>query len=178
MSVTEPMTAAEASRYQQLRSHLTTLKLTDAAEALPAVLDAAKAENLTVTAALERLLRIEVTTTEARRLSRTAPLRLPAHTRATLEDFDYDAQPGVDPAADQRPRLLPLPRNRDQRSDDRPARRRQDDARRRPGPQSRRSRLPHLLHHRRRPRRPLPPRRDRGPLGHHHAVLRRTDAAS
>ena len=96
MSTTEPMTAAEASRYQQLRSHLTTLKLTDAAEALPAVLDAARAENLTITAALERLLRIEVTTTEARRL--TGRLRFAClPTPATLEDFDYDAQPGVDP---------------------------------------------------------------------------------
>ena len=36
-------------------------------------------------------------------------------------------------------------------------------------------RLPHLLHHRRRPGGPLPPRRDRRPLGHHHAVLRRPD---
>jgi len=90
------MSAAEASRYQQLRSHLTTLKLTDAAEALPAVLDAARAENLTLTAALERLLRIEVTTTEARRL--TGRLRFAClPTAATLEDFDYDAQPGVDP---------------------------------------------------------------------------------
>ena len=96
MSTTEPMTAAEASRYQQLRSHLTTLKLSDAAEALPAVLDAARAENLTITAALERLLRIEVTTTEARRL--TGRLRFAClPTPATLEDFDYDAQPGVDP---------------------------------------------------------------------------------
>ena len=96
MSNTEPKTAAEASRYQQLRSHLTTLKLSDAAEALPAVLDAARAENLTITAALERLLRIEVTTTEARRL--TGRLRFAClPTPATLEDFDYDAQPGVDP---------------------------------------------------------------------------------
>ncbi len=44
-------------------------------------------------------------------------------------------------------------------------------------PQSRRGRLPHLLHHRRRPRRPLPPRRHRRPLGHHHALLRRPDPA-
>ncbi len=82
--------------YQALRGHLTTLKLTVAAEALPAVLDAARAEKLTVTAALERLLAIEVAQTEARRLAgrlRFACLPSPA----TLEDFDFDAQPGVDP---------------------------------------------------------------------------------
>ena len=40
-----PATPAENSRYQQLRAHLTTLKLLDAAAALPAVLDQARAEN-------------------------------------------------------------------------------------------------------------------------------------
>jgi DNA replication protein DnaC len=91
-----PATPAENSRYQQLRAHLTTLKLLDAAAALPAVLDQARAENLTMTAALERLLRIEVTATEARRLAgRLRFACLP--TDATLEEFDYDAQPGVDP---------------------------------------------------------------------------------
>ena len=34
-----PPTTTEASRYQQLRGHLAYLKLADAAEALPAVLD-------------------------------------------------------------------------------------------------------------------------------------------
>ena len=90
-----PASPAEASRYQQLRGHLTTLKLADAAEALPAVLDQARAENLTLTAALERLLRIEVTATEARRLAgRLRFACLPGD--ATLDDFDYDAQPAVD----------------------------------------------------------------------------------
>jgi DNA replication protein DnaC len=90
-----PMTAAQASCYQRLRGHLATLKLHDAAEALPAVLDQATAEDLTPTAALERLLSIEVTATEARRLAgrlRFACLPTPA----TLADFDYDAQPCVD----------------------------------------------------------------------------------
>lgn len=87
----------EASRYQQLRSHLAYLKLADAAQHLPAVLDAANTENLSATATLERLLAIEVEATEARRLSsRLRFASLP--TDATLEDFDYDAQPGVDPA--------------------------------------------------------------------------------
>ena len=91
-----PSTTAQASLYQQLRAHLAVLKLTDAAEHLPAVLDAATAEGLTVTAALERLLAIEVDATQARRLaSRLRFACLP--TPATLEDFDYDAQPDVDP---------------------------------------------------------------------------------
>ncbi|MCC6433795.1 MAG: ATP-binding protein [Acidimicrobiales bacterium] len=90
-----PATAGEASLYQQLRGHLANLKLTASAEALPVVLDQAQAEGLTVTAALERLLAIEVNATEARRLAgrlRFASLPTPA----TLDDFDYDAQPGVD----------------------------------------------------------------------------------
>jgi DNA replication protein DnaC len=92
-----PPTTTEASRYQQLRGHLAYLKLADAAEALPAVLDTAKAEKLSTTATLEKLLRIEVQATEARRLTgRLRFANLP--TAATLDDFDYDAQPGVDPA--------------------------------------------------------------------------------
>ena len=90
-----PATAAQASLYQQLRAHLAVLKLHDAAEHLPAVLDAATAEKLSLTAALERLLAIEVDATEARRLAgrlRFACLPTPA----TLEDFDYDAGSGVD----------------------------------------------------------------------------------
>jgi len=92
----KPAGRGEAGRYQQLRGHLTTLKLLDAAEALPAVLDQARAEKLTLTAALERLLRIEVTATEARRLAgRLRFACLPSG--AMLDEFDYDAQPGVDP---------------------------------------------------------------------------------
>jgi DNA replication protein DnaC len=91
-----PATAAQASLYQQLRSHLAVLKLADAAEHLPAVLDEATAGHLSVTATLERLLAIEVDATQARRLAgrlRFACLPTPA----TLEDFDYDAASGVDP---------------------------------------------------------------------------------
>jgi hypothetical protein len=47
-----PATPAQASLYQQLRGHLAALKLHDAAEALPAVLDQASTEDLTMTAAL------------------------------------------------------------------------------------------------------------------------------
>ena len=128
-----------------------------------------------MTAALERLLGLEVDATEARRLAgrlRFACLPTPA----TLEDFDYDAATGVDrqliaelgtcrylesatnvlligpPGVGKTQLAVGL------------------------GPSRRARRLPHLLHHRRRPRRPLPPGRDRRPLGHHHAVLRRTHA--
>ena len=91
-----PSTGAQATLYQQLRAHLAVLKLADAAEHLPAVLDAAAAEDLSVTAALERLLSIEVDATQARRLAgrlRFACLPTPA----TLDDFDYDAATGIDP---------------------------------------------------------------------------------
>jgi DNA replication protein DnaC len=90
-------TTNAAGLYQLLRAHLSVLKLFTAAEALPAVLDAAREEGLTITAALERLLALEVTATEARRLAgrlRFACLPTPA----TLEDFDYDAQPAADRA--------------------------------------------------------------------------------
>jgi DNA replication protein DnaC len=91
-----PLTAAAASTYQQLRAHLATLRLDTAAEQLPAVLDQASTEGLSLTAALERLLSLEVDATEARRLAgrlRFACLPTPA----TLEDFDFDAASGVDP---------------------------------------------------------------------------------
>ncbi len=91
-----PSTSSQATLYQQLRAHLAVLKLADAAEHLPTVLDAATAEGLSLTAALERLLAIEVDATQARRLaSRLRFACLP--TPATLEDFDYDAASGVDP---------------------------------------------------------------------------------
>jgi DNA replication protein DnaC len=92
-----PATMSEARRYQQLRAHLHYLKLTDAAEQLPRVLDQARAEQLSPLAALERLLELEVEATEARRLAsrlRFACLPQPW----TLADFDFAAQPGVDQA--------------------------------------------------------------------------------
>jgi hypothetical protein len=59
----------EGRRYQQLRAHLGYLKLNDATEALPRILDAARIEELSLTAALERLLDVEVGATEARKLA-------------------------------------------------------------------------------------------------------------
>ncbi|MGA2514073.1 MAG: IS21-like element helper ATPase IstB [Candidatus Limnocylindrales bacterium] len=87
----------EASVYQSLRGHLATLRLAAAAEALPTVLEEARAENLGHTAMLERLLSIEVRVTEARRrasLERFASLPAPWR----LSDFDFEAQPSVDRA--------------------------------------------------------------------------------
>ena len=85
----------DASTYQQLRTHLVDLKLADAADALPKVLDQAQAEGWTLTTALEHLLRIEVTATDARRLAgRFRFANLP--TGATLDDFDLDSASGID----------------------------------------------------------------------------------
>ena len=80
-----PSTAAQASLYQTLKTHLTVLKLDACAEALPRVLDEAAAEQLSVTATLERLLVIEVDTAHARRLvgrsvSPASPPRPPSRT--------------------------------------------------------------------------------------------------
>ena len=88
-------TKTAASTYQQLRNHLVDLKLADAADALPAVLDQAAAEGWSLTQALEQLLRIEVTATDARRLAgRFRFANLP--TGATLDDFDIDSASGID----------------------------------------------------------------------------------
>jgi DNA replication protein DnaC len=92
---TAPMTASQASRYQQLRSHLATLKLHAAAEHLPSVLATAETEGWSMTTALEHLLGKEVDATEARKLAgrlRFASLPTPA----SLADFDFDAAPGLD----------------------------------------------------------------------------------
>src|SRR3954471_14504652 len=89
-----PSTMAQASLYQTLKTHLTVLKLDACAEALPRVLDEAAAEQLSVTATLERLLAIEVDTAQARRLlGRLRFACLP--TPATLDDFDYHAPTGA-----------------------------------------------------------------------------------
>ena len=93
----ESRSGNQAGAYQRLRAHLAYLKLPTAAEHLPGVLDAARTEKLSVTAALERLLELEVQATEARRLTgRLRFANLPAPWR--LEDLDYDAHPSLDPA--------------------------------------------------------------------------------
>ena len=93
--VPAPNTPEQASLYQRLRGHLAVLKLHSAAEALPLVLDEAAAQQMSMTATLERLLSIEVDATETRRL--TGRLRFAClPTPASLQDFDYDAAAGVD----------------------------------------------------------------------------------
>lgn len=92
-----PSSTDQAAAYQRLRAHLAYLKLATAAEVLPAVLDAARTEQLSPTALLERLLDAEVRATEERRLAgRLRFASLPAPW--TLEDLDYDASPSLDRA--------------------------------------------------------------------------------
>lgn len=93
--MTTTTTKTAVAVYQQLRGHLQELKLADAAEALPTVLDQATAEGWTLTTAIEHLLRVEVTATDARRLAgRFRFANLP--TGATLDDFDFDHASGID----------------------------------------------------------------------------------
>jgi DNA replication protein DnaC len=83
--------------YQNVRSHLAYLKLAAAAEALPGELDTAMKSKATNTEFFDRLLAIEVAAVEARRhagLLRFANFPSPWR----LEDFDFTAQPSVDPA--------------------------------------------------------------------------------
>lgn len=91
-----PMQMSEALRYQQLRAHQSYLKLNDAAEALNRALDQSRTERMTLTAALECLLEIEieVEATEAR--WHAARLRFACLPEPWTRDFDFAAQPGVD----------------------------------------------------------------------------------
>ncbi|BCI51736.1 ATPase AAA [Mycolicibacterium litorale] len=175
-TIAEESPSAAASRYQELRSHLAELKLAAAAEALPAVLDQASAEGLSLTVALERLLAVEVEASTARRLAgrlRFACLPTPA----TLDDFDVDAAAGID-----RKLIDELGTCRCLESATNilligPPGTGENPPQRRGGPSSRLCRLPHVLHHRRGSGRPLPPGRDQRQVGHHYALLRRPDTA-
>jgi DNA replication protein DnaC len=87
---------SESSEYQRLRSHLAFLRMGAAAEALPGELDHARQAGLTHQGFLERLLAVEVAAVDERRrssLARFASLPSPF----TLADFDFSAQPSVDP---------------------------------------------------------------------------------
>ncbi len=85
------------SDYQRLRAHLAFLRMGAAAEALPGLLEEARTTRLSHSELLERLLAVEVDAVDERRrssLARFASLPSPF----TLADFDYSAQPSVDPA--------------------------------------------------------------------------------
>jgi DNA replication protein DnaC len=86
-----------ADAYQRLRGHLAYLKLNAAIEALPGLLDAARDQDLSILDALEQLMGAEAASAQARRLaSRLHWAALPAPWR--IEDYDFAAQPGADPA--------------------------------------------------------------------------------
>ncbi len=173
---TEESPSAAASRYQQLRSHLAELKLhgrrrSPARGARPGQRRGPLAHRRPGAAAGRRSRG-----KHRPAVGRAAAVRLPAH----------PSHPGRlrrrrrrrhRPQADRRAGHLPLPRIGDQHLVDRPTRHRENPPQRRTGTGRRACRLPHLLHHRRRPGRPLPPRRYRGTLGDHHALLRRPHPA-
>jgi DNA replication protein DnaC len=86
---------AAASLYQDLRGLLAYLRLGAAAEQLADRLEQADRDKPSYTAFLHDLLRLEVDATEQRR--RDGRLRLAGFPhQKRLEDFDYDAQPGLD----------------------------------------------------------------------------------
>jgi hypothetical protein len=85
-----------SSDYQKLRAHLAFLRMTAATEALPGELEHAGKASLTHAAFLERILAVEAGAVDERRrasLERFAALPSPF----TLGDFDFSAQPSVDP---------------------------------------------------------------------------------
>ncbi|HZT66312.1 MAG TPA: ATP-binding protein [Acidimicrobiales bacterium] len=87
---------APAATYQALRGHLAQLRLAAAAEALPGLLEEARAGKWSHTALLERLLALEVDAAIGRRQASLARFAcLPAPWR--ISDFDFSAQPAVDP---------------------------------------------------------------------------------
>jgi len=87
--------SANASIYQQLRSHLAYLKLAAVAEQLPAALERAEKDKPGYTQFLHDLLDTEVQATEERRLAGRIRFAGFPSTK-TLEQFDFTAQPSID----------------------------------------------------------------------------------
>ncbi len=86
---------SENTTYQQLRGHLSQLKLTASAEALATQLEQAERTKPSYTQFLADLLGIEAHAVEQRALE--SRLRLAGFPQAkTLEEFDFDAQPTLD----------------------------------------------------------------------------------
>ena len=145
--------------YERVRSGLETLKMTAALAALDNVLEAARVEDLAPITVVERLLDLELSARHDRRVETNLKFAgLPYRQR--LEDFDFDAQPSIDPNLRSQPHRTPghppLPGRRNQRPPARPSRRRQDRPRHRPRYPGTRSGTPYRLHRLPRPRRPLP----------------------
>ena len=90
------MTTVTSGLYEQLKDDLGYLKLVRAAELLPSLLDRARTDGLTHAQFLAELLAEEAAATRNRRMA--ARLRF-AHfpARRTLDQFDFDFQPSVDP---------------------------------------------------------------------------------
>ena len=161
---------SESSTYQEIRSHLAYLRLGAAAEALPGELDHARENKLGHSEFLHRLLKVGVKAAIQRcaGLERFACLPSPW----TLDDFDFSAQPSVDK------KLMSelgtsSPRRAHQRALDRAGRSRARRCWPSGWPRLDQRRLSDLLHDGRQSGRSLPPRRPRGEVGHHHALLRR-----
>lgn len=83
--------------YERIRSGLDELKMGAALEALDNTLEAARVEELPTVEVLDRLLTLELAARQERRVETNLKFAgLPYRQR--LEDFDFDAQPSVDPA--------------------------------------------------------------------------------
>lgn len=83
--------------YERTRSGLEELKMGAALEALDNTLEAGRVEELPAIEILDRLLTLELAARQERRVETNLKFAgLPYRQR--LEDFDFDAQPSVDPA--------------------------------------------------------------------------------
>ena len=165
----------EASTYQALRGHLADLRLAAAAEALPGLLDQAKAERWSTTALLERLFGLEVAAADARRRATLARFAcLPAPWR--IPDFDFDAQPSVDKKLINELEALRFLDDATNPLFIGPPRGGRDDALHRPRLGRRRCWLQSPLHHGHRPGGTLPQGRPGGALGLDDDLLRKPQA--
>ena len=82
--------------YARTRTGFESLKMTAALEALDNVIEAARVEELSAVQVLDRLLEIELSARHERRVETNLRFAgLPYRKR--LADFDFDAQPSVDP---------------------------------------------------------------------------------
>ena len=153
MPTSPPMTGTQASLYQQLRGHLATLKPPQSPSTCPAC-SPAEAEQWSMTATLEHLL-ARGRSHRSTQTRRPPTVRIPP-TPATLADFDFDAAPSVDKIVDEPRPAAGLESATNVLLIGPPGVGKTHLA---VGLGRRSRRLP--LHHRRRPRRPLPPRRDR-----------------